>query len=76
MNSKENACSIIKDKSFAESDNIETKRTKNGYKVKYKKKNKFLPLDKEYGIDDYIGFFFFLLIINILLIINRCSFNF
>lgn len=63
MNSKENACSIIKDKLFNESGKIETKRTKNGYKVKYKKKNKFLPLDKEYDVDDYIGLFFFLLII-------------
>ena len=42
MNSKENACSIIKDKLFNESGKIETKRTKNGYKVTYKKKNKFL----------------------------------
>lgn len=63
MNSKENACSIIKDTLFKESGKIETKRTKNGYKVKYKKKNKFLPLDKEYGVDDYIALFFFLLII-------------
>jgi hypothetical protein len=59
MNSKENACSIIKDKSFDKFAKIETKRTKNGYKVKYKKRNEFL----EYDVDDYIVLFFFLLII-------------
>lgn len=64
MNSKENACSIIKDDLFNESAKIETKRTKNGYKVKYKKKSKFLPFDKEYDTDDYVGLFFFLLIIS------------
>lgn len=63
MNSKENACSIIKDNLFNESDKIETKRIKNGYKVKYKKKNKFLPLNREYDVEEYIGLFFFLLII-------------
>lgn len=63
MDSKENARSIITDENLDKFGKINTRRTKNGYKVKYKKKGNFLPTDKTYSDDDYVGFFIFSLIL-------------
>ena len=63
MDSKENARSIITDENLDKFGKINTQRTKNGYKVKYKKKGNFLPTDKTYSDDDYVGLFIFSIIL-------------
>ena len=64
MDSYLNAISIIKDKDFDTYDDVITKHTKNGYKVKYKREKEFLPVDNDYN-GEYIFLGIMVIIVSI-----------
>ena len=56
MKEQDNCLSIIDDNTVNRRHPIKTKRTKYGYRIKYKKNNSFLEKERDIDIGDFIGF--------------------